>query len=130
MTNQLKNLFNSYVSEFAMLIIVCCMIGSTLPLRLYAEWTAIAVASALIGGIVLFAWLIWATYILISKKRVKGMSMKSMLIVETCSRILMLYWAYLVSESFLVVLPFALLFAWEEYRLIMDIRGTNIESRI
>ena len=33
MTNQLKNLFNSYVSEFAMLIIVCCMIGSTLPLR-------------------------------------------------------------------------------------------------
>ena len=58
------------------------------------------------------------------------MSMKSMLIVETCSRILMLYWAYLVSESFLVVIPFALLFAWEEYRLIMDIRGTNIESRI
>lgn len=56
--------------------------------------------------------------------------MKSMLIVETCSRILMLYWAYLVSESFLVVIPFALLFAWGEYRLIMDIRETNIESRV
>lgn len=129
MINQLKNLFNSYVSEFAMFIIVCCMIGNALPLRLYAEWTDIAVASALIGGIVLFAWLIWGTYILISKKRVKSMSMKSMLIVETCSRILMLYWVYLINESFIIVIPFALLFAWQEYRLIMDIRETNIESR-
>lgn len=130
MINQLKNLFNSYVSEFAMFIIVCCMIGNALPLRLYAEWTDIAVASALTGGIVLFAWLIWATYILITKKNVKSMPLKYMLYIETCSRILMLYWVYLINESFIIVIPFALLFAWQEYRLIMDIRKTNIESRV
>lgn len=116
MFNQIKNLFNNSVSEYSMMAIVCCMLGNAVSLSFSKEWTASAVAFSLAGGIVLVSWLVWGCYVLISKKRLVEMRPRKRLIVETISYVLLLIWVYVVSESILILIPWALLFGWYEYR--------------
>jgi len=120
MTNRLINISNNVVSETAILLIVFCMFGNAVTLKLYGQWTGVAVTEAIIGGIILIAWLSWTIYVLCRKKIVKEMSPMSMFIIETCSRLLALCWLYVKSSSFVIVIPFAILFAWQEYRLIQE----------
>ncbi|MCM1076037.1 MAG: hypothetical protein NC411_01595 [Bacteroides sp.] len=118
MYNQLKNVFNSRVSEYSMMLIVCCLLGNALSLSYSNEWTAIAVAFSLLGGVVLASWLIWGSYVLILKKKLKALTNQQRVWVETFSLVLMLIWVYIVSESLTFVIPWALLFGWYVYRLI------------
>ena len=124
MFNQIKNLLNNTVSEYSMMALVCCMLGNAISLAFSKEWTPLAVAFSLAGGIVLVSWLIWGSYVLISKKRLATMTPRKRLITETISYVLLLIWIYVVSESLLIVIPWALLFGWYEYRTIKECKGT------
>jgi len=122
MSNRIKSIFNSVVSEIAMLLIACCMVGNALALNLYGEWTVTATASVLIGSAVLSSWLIWVVYILCTKRPVKEMPPRQLFFVQSISYILCLGWGYLVTDSFVYLIPFALLFACHQYLLAKEIR--------
>lgn len=121
MVNRLKNIFNSYVAEISILVIICCMIATSIPMKYEGGWTGMAVAAALTGGAVTLALLIWATYMLISNKEAREMPAKSRLIVEACSSLLMMYWIYLVY-SLTIALIWLPLFLWV---LWTDLRSTR-----
>lgn len=125
MFNRLKDLLNNSVSEYSMMIIVCCMLGNAISFALAKEWTSFAVFFSAAGGIVLVSWLIWSGYILISKKELAVMAPRKRLIPETVSLLLLLIWVYVVKDSVLFVIPWALLFGWYEYRSIKECREAN-----
>lgn len=126
--NRFKVLFNNAVSEISIFLIICCMLGYTIPLRLYGEWTMVAKIFTFAGAAILFAWITWIVYMFISKKQVNEMKPKWMLTVETLSRILLLTWLYVTSSSIAAVILFGILFAWQEYKLISDIRDSAISD--
>lgn len=80
MRNRLKNIFNSSVSEISMLVIVCCMITTNVSIKANGAWTDIAVGSSIVGGVVLFGLLIWATYKLIARKEVLALHYRRFII--------------------------------------------------
>lgn len=115
MRNRIKNIFNSSVCELSMLVIVCCMIVTNLSLKHYNGWTGIAVAATVIGGVVLFSFLVRATLMLITKKKVKEMPIKSRLIFESISRLLFLYWIYIVAGPIFAII-WAAFMLWDGIR--------------
>lgn len=124
MKNQLKNIFNSPVCEISFFIIVCSMVVTNTSIKANEVWTDIAVASVLGGGIVLFGLLIWATYKLIARKEVKEMSPKPRLILESCSRLLLVYWIYITIGQ-LFALIWAVLIIWDGVRSIRAVYGNE-----
>lgn len=112
MRNRLKNIFNSSVSEISMLVIVCCMITTNVSIKANGAWTDIAVGSSIVGGVVLFGLLIWATYKLIARKEVNEMPAKPRIVVETCSRILFGYWLY-ITAGLLFAMIWVAIMVWD-----------------
>lgn len=122
MRNQIRNLFNSTPSIVALLIIVCCLLLTALPMKIYGDWTGLSVAGALVGGLVLFVWLVWCTYILCTKKTLSEMPPKPRMGLETVSYALTLWWVYIVTESIMIVILWACLYGWyllSEWRGVM-----------
>ena len=115
MRNRIKNLANSHATMSAMLVIVCCMLLTAVQLKLFGEWTGLAVAGSLVGGITLFAWLAWSTYVLCAGKTVREMQPKPRFFMETLIYILTLGWVYAIRGSWLILIPFVCLFAWYLY---------------
>lgn len=121
-TMRIRHIFNSTASETSILLIICCMIATALPLKLHGQWTVSAVTATIAGAVVLAAWLGWVIYVTAAKKPVREMSAKPRLAMETCSRILSLFWIYIVTSSWIPVLPFAILFIWQEYSDIRNLK--------
>lgn len=115
MRNRIKNVFNSAVSEFSMLAIVCCMVMIAVTMQSNGAWTYVAGSASLIGGIVLFGWLIWLIYVFVKNKTVKEMAMKPRFVVESCSRLLLLYWIYIVTSPILALI-WLVLIVWDARR--------------
>ena len=91
-----------------MLLVVCCMIVTTVVLEVEQTWTDEAVTSTVVGTVVLAGLIIWAAYVLVKRRDVTPMPPKSRFAVEMFSRILFLYWIYLTSSLMaLIWLPFA-----------------------
>ncbi len=110
MKEQVKNVFNSAPCEIAMLLILCSMIVTTLALKADGAWTAVSVATTVVGTVVCVWLLVWAIYRLIKRIPVKEMAPKPRFVVETCSWILLLYWFYIAASWIvaLIWLPFVL----------------------
>lgn len=115
MRNRIRNIFNSTECELSMLVIVCCMIMTNLSLKHYSEWTNIAVLATVIGGVALLGLLIWAALMLITKREVREMPIKSRLIIESICRLLFLYWIYIVSGPILAIV-WATFILWDGIR--------------
>lgn len=115
MRNQIKNLSNSPYTMFSMLVLVVCLLLTTLPMKNGEGWTGIAVAGSLTGGVVLFAWLVWSVYVLCTQKTVKEMQPKPRFFIEALTYTLTLCWVYAIQGSWVCLIPFACLFAWYLY---------------
>ncbi len=115
MRNRIIRIFNSTASEVAILVIVCCLIVITLTNEAYGKWNDAAVIAALLAGVVLVSLLLWATIMLITKKEVKEMAPKPRIVIENVSRLLWLYWAFLVFNP-IVALIWAAFIIWDGVR--------------
>lgn len=76
----------------------------SLSIEFYDKWNIFAVMSTIIGALILFGFLVWATIILLSKKEVREMPTKSRLIIETISRLLFLYWLYITAGLIVAII--------------------------
>ncbi len=112
MRNQIRNIFNSTLSEVSMLVIICCLISMNLSIELYGKWNIIEVVSIIIGALVLFSLLAWTTVMLFSKKEVKEMPIKPRIIIESISRLLFLYWLYITADLIAAII-WAALILWD-----------------
>lgn len=101
-------IFNSWISELSIFFTLCCMISVSWQLNTYYTWTHTAMASAIIEGIILTAWLVWATFKIFTKSGIRAMPHRPRIIIEGCSSILMLIWAWLTGGIWvaLIWLPF------------------------
>lgn len=124
MRNQIKNVFNSYISELSMLVIVCCMVAINLSFSINGSWTSVGVAASIVSGIVLLFLLIWATYMIVKRRDVKEMPVKPRLIVENCSRILLIYWLYLTG-GVVIALIWAAFIIWDGIKSIKEAAGID-----
>lgn len=115
MRNQIKNVFNSAVSEVSILVIICCLIITALAMDPSGEWSSLAAGASIVGGVALVFLLSWATYKLITKKEVNEMPLKSRLIVETISRLLFMYWLY-ITLGLIPAIIWALFVIWDSVR--------------
>ncbi len=115
MRDRIIRIFNSTASEVAILVIVCCLIVITLTNEAYGKWNDAAVIAALLAGVVLVSLLLWATIMLITKKEVKEMAPKPRIVIENVSRLLWLYWAFLVFNP-IVALIWAAFIIWDGVR--------------
>lgn len=116
MRNQIHNVFNSAYSEISMFLIVCCMIATTVSNNVAGGvWTDLGVASGIVGAVILVALLVWATVMLATKRQVKEMAPRPRVVLESCSRLLLLYWLCIASSPVmaLIFLPFIL---WDGIR--------------
>lgn len=120
MRDQIKSIFNSKASELSILLIVCCMIVITLTKQQHGEWTGVAAAASLIGGIVLISLLAWATIMIITKKKVIEMPIKSRLIIESISRLLLLYWIY-ITMGLIAAAVWSVFILWDGVRSIREV---------
>ncbi len=111
MINRIKNIFNSAVCEFSMLIIACSLIIHAMSFRVNNLWTDIATISILIGGAALFSILIWATYMLISQKTAREMNPKPRFIIESCNTLLFICWLFII-EAPVFALIMSSFFIW------------------
>ncbi len=100
-----------------MLMIICCLISMNLSNEYYGKWNLIAIISIIIGALVLFSLLAWATVMFFSKKEVREMPIKPRLIIESISRLLFLYWLY-VTTGLIVAIIWAGLILWDGIRSI------------
>lgn len=98
MINRIKLIGNSAFSIIAILIISCSMCTTAWSLKYYSEWNNTAITATLIGGIVLFAWLIWAAYVFCKKCVVKELEPKSRIIVQMLSGVLFMCWLYIIAS--------------------------------
>lgn len=115
MTNRLKMIGNSAITETAILIIICCMCATNISLKDVGSWNDVAVAASLVGGLVLFALLIWATYIIMTKRIITEMHPKARIIIEIVSSLLFSYWLY-ITASPIVALIWITIFVLGEIR--------------
>ncbi len=101
-------IFNSWISELSIFFTLCCMIFVSWQLKIYCIWTNIAIASVIIEVMILTAWLAWAAFKIFTKSRIKLMPNRSRIILEGCSAVLMLIWAWLTGGIWvaLIWLPF------------------------
>ncbi len=104
------------------------MFGNIMFLSIDKSWSGPSVAFALAEGIVVFSWLAWGVYVLCSKKTVKVMPAKQAIVIEGLSMVLLLCWTYLATSSLTIVVPFALLFVWQEYRLIKEYKHSKAST--
>mgnify|MGYP000820009518 CR=1 FL=1 len=111
MINQIKRLFNSTATEITMLFIVCCMVSTVVPMQLEAQWTSQAVAASLAGGVVLVIWLVWATYILATRKAVAEMPSVPRRVTDWSNALLLIYW-FSVTAAPSVASEWAPMMAW------------------
>lgn len=119
MNNQIRNILNSTASAVSILAIICCLISMSLSIESYGKWNIITMGSTIIGSLILFCLLAWATVMLVSKKEVREMSTKPRLIVETISRLLFLYWLYLTAGLIGAIIWGVLIF-WDGIRSIKE----------
>ena len=115
MRNRIKNLANSPVTMGAMLVIEASLLLTAIPMNIYGGWTSLSVAGGIISGTVLFAWLVWGTYVLCTKKLVKELQPRPRFFMEALIYTLALTWVYVTYGSWLNLIPFAALFAWYLY---------------
>lgn len=115
MINKIKMIGNSAITETTILIIIGCMCATTISLKVAGYWNDIAVVASLVGGVVLFALLIWATYILATKRVIKEMKQKPRVIIEIVSSLLFSYWLNITVSS-IVALIWLFLFILGEIR--------------
>lgn len=97
MSNQIKDLFNSLITVVSMFALSCCMVVNAFQMCLYDAWTPLAVASSLIGGIILLVWLIWATIMLAFRKQFSSMPDRYRKWLDGCSGILFIVWIVLLA---------------------------------
>lgn len=126
MTHRIKNIFSDTVCEISMLLIVGCMIGYSLPLKLYSEWTDFAIVSVVAGTAMLAIFTGRIASVLLFGKQIKIMPPGMLIATEGVTRLLSLVWLYIVTSSWACVTPFAILFIWMQFRLIQDIRNNQI----
>ena len=112
MRNQIKNVFNSTISEISMLMIVLCLVLISLSVKM----------AGLAAGVILGGWLSWATYKLVTRKPVVEMDVKSRLIAESCSCFLIFCWLLLGSFPLAAVI-WAPLFTYTLYRSFKESRA-------
>lgn len=94
MTNKIRMIGNSSITEIAMLIIICCMCATTMSLKDSGAWDAVSITASLTGGLIVVALLIWATYVMLSGRTLKPMPRKPKLIVDCVSGALFVYWLF------------------------------------
>lgn len=114
---RLKLIGNSAFTIISMLIISCSMCASTWSLKLYSEWTNLAIAATVIGGLVLFSWLIWAINALCKRIPIKEMHPKSRTVIEMLSGVLFGVWLYMVASPIVAIIWFIIL-VWGEIHFI------------
>lgn len=86
----------------------------------YDKWNIIAMGSTIIGTLILFCLLAWATIMLVSKKEVREMPTKHRLIVETISRLLFLYWLF-ITVGLIAAIIWGVVILWDGIRSIKEI---------
>ncbi|MDE5674506.1 MAG: hypothetical protein K2I44_04045, partial [Muribaculaceae bacterium] len=87
---QIKSIFNSWISEISILLTICCLISIAWQFKIYHCWTETSVASAIIEGVILTSWMIWAAYMIFSGKTPDAMPLKHRMIVEAGSGAILL----------------------------------------
>lgn len=122
MRNRIKNVFNSTVSEVAMLVIVCCLVVTTLPDGFGGAWNNMAVIAGIVGAAVFVGLLIWATVKLAAQKEVREMPVKARVIIESVSRLLLLYWFYIVGGP-IIAAVWAVFILWDGSRTVKQLAG-------
>lgn len=121
MRDKIKQICNSVVFESTLLLTVCLILATSLSVKYAGGWTPLSWGLAIGASCILFAGLVWGAHVYFTEKTVKQMQPIPMLLIETCSRVLILYWLYVVSTPRAVVI-WAILFIMQEYKLIKDIR--------
>lgn len=117
---QLKTIFNSWTSEISIFLTMCCLISIAWQFKIYHCWTEIGIASAIIEGVILTSWMIWAAYIIFFGKTPNTMPLKSRLIVEAASGTLFLAWLWITNGPLfaMIWLPFMI---WLSYRNLKEL---------
>lgn len=115
-------MFNSTVSEVAMLVIVCCLVVTTLPDGFGGAWNNMAVIAGIVGAAVFVGLLIWATVKLAAQKEVREMPVKARVIIESVSRLLLLYWFYIVGGP-IIAAVWAVFILWDGSRTVKQLAG-------
>ena len=123
MRNQIKNVFNSTISEISMLMIVLCLVLISLSVKMGGV-PVVEVGAGLAAGVILVGWLSWATYKLATRKPVAEMDVKSRLIAESCSCFLIFCWLLLGSFPLAAVI-WAPLFTYTLYRSFKESRANE-----
>lgn len=96
MTNRIKLLFDSVVSELTMLALACCLVLIAIFGHLDdASKTDIATAAGIAAAVIFVGWLIWATTILAGNKTPRQMSPTRRLAVE--GGIILLFFVWFIA---------------------------------
>lgn len=120
MRELIRNIFNSLQCEISILLILCCMIVTTISFKSGGEWNDIAVASSILGGFLLLGLLIWITVKLIARKEVRAMSDRPRIVIESISRLMFLYWIY-ITMSLIFAIIWAAFVVWDGIRSVRQI---------
>ena len=111
MYDRIKHLFNSAISETAMLLLVCCLLTWTVSLRHYGQWNFVAICAAVAGFVILVSWIGWCIYVFAAKKDVREMPVAPRRIMEGCSGLLMICWI-LACGNAAFAWPWLIWFGW------------------
>ena len=125
MRNRLFAAANTAFSEVLIFFFVCCLATMAAATKIANEFSQLDLGAAIVGGTILFCWLVWMTYVLVSKKEVVEMEPKRRVTLETCSRLLGVVWIFLTFSPVWCALPFALLIIWDGYRSIRQLAMSN-----
>ena len=112
---------NTAFSEVMIFFITCCLATMGAATKIANEFSQLALGAAIAGGTILFCWLAWMTYVLVTKKDVVEMEPKPRVALESCSRLLGLVWIFLTFSPVWCGLPFAFLIIWDGYKAIRQL---------
>ena len=98
MNNRLKNLLESSVSLFTILIIFFGLMTSAISEKINPDDSELEVGIALVMGMIFFGYLIWASIALALNRQLKPVSIKSKLILVSFISIFFITYIFLTRD--------------------------------
>ncbi len=110
MTNQIKSLFDSVVTELVMLALACCIVLIAQPTNSPAA--DLSIGAGIAAAAILICWLAWASYILMTRKTPREMPCAWRLAVEGCILILFIVW-FITCSAPVFSWPWLIFILWK-----------------
>lgn len=114
MRNRIIELFNGYVSEVSLFVIMASLLSGSIAAKIGAS-IDIEMIFNLVAAIIFFALIIWATICIVGNIRVKEMPVRLRIALETTTRLFAIVWFFLALNIYVAIIS-SIFFIWQGVR--------------